>query len=221
MKPTRLEELYRRPLARPEDSPRQLPLEHILQQSVTFYPEKASQHDFDIVEIGPGTGDFLFYLSLQHPDKKILGIEIGHKRFNKIRARLQQGMGHNISLMLGDARIPFHKTLRDETLEKCFVLFPDPWPKNRHRHLRLLQVDFLKIVCQKLKTDGAFTLATDVQDYALWVLNNFSEIPGMKNEFGDGKVLSELDDMIPTFFQKKWEKLGRSFWFLRFRKFGS
>ncbi|MBF0104998.1 MAG: tRNA (guanosine(46)-N7)-methyltransferase TrmB [Deltaproteobacteria bacterium] len=220
MKPSRLEELYRRKLARAEESPKQLPLERILNKQTTVFPETGQVDRNDIIEIGPGTGDFLFFIAEQFPQKKILGIEIDAQRFYKIKARIIKKGLKNITLLHGDARIPFHKNISDNTIEKCFVLFPDPWPKNRHRHLRLLQTDFIKLVCQKLGTGGEFTLGTDVRDYAFWVLDNFKQFPQMANVFGEGQILPELADIPHTFFQKKWNELGRNFFFLRFKKLG-
>lgn len=221
MKLTRLEEIYRRPLKPAEEAKKKLPLEHILKQELNYYPAKPDKFDHDILEIGPGTGDFLFHLAEQYPSKKILGIEIGKKRYEKIQVRLQKRAIKNVALIHGDARIPIHKHIQDETFEKCYVLFPDPWPKNKHAHMRLLQIDFLKQLTQKLKSGGEFTLGTDVKDYATWVRDNLSEIPEMKNEFGKNKIATHLDDVIPTFFKKKWETFGRNFWYLRYKKVGS
>lgn len=218
MKHARLEELYHRRLRPPEESKKELPLAHILKQPTVFYPERPDRLAFDIVEIGPGTGDFLFHLAQKYPTKKLLGIEIGKKRFQKIKARLEKWRIKNVTLLCADARVPFYNDFKKPMFEKCFVLFPDPWPKNRHAHLRLLQPDFLKQVVKTLKPGGEFTLGTDVKDYATWVLDNLSMIREMKNDLGEARLATDLPDVIPTFFKKKWEKMGRGFWFLRFRK---
>ncbi len=214
----RIKDLYERKLVRPEGTGKVLPLNRILQRPISFFPAEAGNVDFDLVEIGPGKGEFLLSLAAQFPDKKIVGLEIGAKRFNTLKTKLIHQNITNVSLIFGDARIPFHKHFKDESIEKCFVLFPDPWPRNRHRHMRLLQKEFLMVICSKLKKGGEFTLATDVQEYATWVCDNLSLIPGMNNVFGKGQIVSELPDLIPTHFKMKWTALGRSSWCLRFRK---
>lgn len=102
MKLNRLEELYRRPLKPAELAKKQLPLEYILKKELDFFPKKPEKFDYHILEIGPGTGDFLFHLAEKHPDKKILGIEIGKKRFEKIQVRLKKRNIENVSLIHGD-----------------------------------------------------------------------------------------------------------------------
>jgi len=218
MKNTRLEELYKKPLTRPETSLKALPTEFILKKPVTYFPEKPDFKKCDILEIGPGTGDFLFHLASTYPNKKILGIELGNIRFQKIKEKIiKQGL-NNITLIHGDARTPVFNEFKNDSLEKCFVLFPDPWPRNKHRHKRLLQKDFLEKLATSLKPNGEFTLATDVKDYATWVLSIANQIPILENCFGENVMENDLPDIIPTFFKKKWITMGRSFWYLRFRK---
>lgn len=218
MPKNRLQELYERKLAPSETASKELPLDRILKRDVLFYPEKPTKVDYDFVEIGPGTGDFLFHMAEENPDKSVLAIEIGKKRFDRIIERIEKRGLKNITLICGDARIPFHNHIEDNSLEKCFVLFPDPWPKNKHRHMRLLQKDFLQVLTGKLKVQGEFTLATDVKDYADSVLGHLKGFSQMKNDLGDVEMASNLPEIIPTFFKKKWEGLNRSFHYLRFRK---
>jgi tRNA (guanine-N7-)-methyltransferase len=218
MKPDRLEKLYKQQLTSPEASLKELPLKHILSKPSVYYPERPVDWNFDILEIGPGTGDFLFAMAEEHVEAKILAIEIGNKRFERIKNRIQKRELTQITLIHADARVPFHLDIPDNSIEKCFVLFPDPWPRNKHSHLRLLQKEFLSVLCKKLKPGGEFTLGTDVKDYATWALGNIKTITGMENTFGKDDMRSELPDIPMTFFAKKWQKMGRSFHFLRFKK---
>lgn len=213
MKSKRLEELYRRRLIDPKLPGKTLPLEHILKKPVTYYPQKPEEEEIDILEIGPGRGDFLFHLAKTFASKKILGIEIGNVRFQKLVQNCGEKNFKNIFLIHGDARVPIFKDLKNMRLEKVFVLFPDPWPKNKQRHKRLLQKDFLERLCEMLKPSGEFTLATDVQDYAEWTKAHFEKIPFMEQI-----IQKEFADLVPTFFQEKWEKLGRVKYFLRFKR---
>lgn len=218
MKKDRLQDLYERKLVGPEITGKQLPLERFLQSKVEFWPEQPKELDFDIVEIGPGTGDFLIHLSKTHKDKKICGIEIGTRRFHKIQKRLKNHLIDNATLIHGDARVPFYKMLPENSLEKVYVLFPDPWPRTRHCHLRLLQEDFLKQIHKCLKKDGELILATDVEDYARWTAKNAEKIKGFKNPYGKETLAPPLEEVIPTYFQKKWTEMGRSFWYYKVLK---
>lgn len=219
MKSTRLEQLYLRQLVFTEKTGRTFPTEHVLEKKISYYPEKPSSYDFDILEIGPGNGDFLLHLAGAHPGKKILAIEMDALRCGRIVAKLKKAGAKNVTLIEGDARVPLARDMDGAALEKIFVLFPDPWPRNRHRYKRLLSKEFLALLCGKLKPGGEFTLATDVRDYADWVLSGFAAVPFMENVHGAGDTrLSPLPDLIPTGFERRWKELGRTCHYVRYAR---
>lgn len=218
MKLARLEEIYKKPLVRAESAHKILPTEFILKQKLIFYPTTPDNLRFDFVEIGPGRGDFLLHLAETHTDKKILGIEIGKMCFQKLCARINKKNLTNVTLIHGDARVPFATLLSPESLTHCFVLFPDPWPHNKQRHKRLLQMGFLTQLALSLKLGGTFTLATDVKDYALWVLENAQKISCWENSFGKELMKNDIEGIIPTFYKNKWQAMGRKFCYLNFTR---
>ncbi|MCP5465029.1 MAG: tRNA (guanosine(46)-N7)-methyltransferase TrmB [Deltaproteobacteria bacterium] len=218
MKQTRLEQLYRQKLIRSEASPKTLPTEHILEKEMNYFPDEPQWDHLHIVEIGPGNGEFLFHLAKENPSANLLGIEIGNKRFEKIKKGIGARFLKNTIIANGDARIPFYKNIKDNSLDRIYILFPDPWPKNRHAHRRLLQKDFLEIVLKKLKPGGQFLHATDVQDYKTWVQANAESLLTENKISGAIKEGERFEELIPTYFQRKWEDHGRSFYYLKFEK---
>ncbi len=217
MKISRLETLYRQKLVPPSESGKTLPLEQILKKPLLFYPSEPAKPNYDILEIGPGRGDFLFALCEQNPTQQIVAVEIGKLRYDKLIENSQKKNLTNLTLICGDARIPVEKHFADQGFSKVFVLFPDPWPRNKHRHKRLLQTDFLKKLATKIKAGGEFLLVTDVADYAEWSFANLKTLPEFKTS--QSAPLPGLPpDVIPTFFAEKWRKMGRNFWSVRFVK---
>ena len=221
MKETRLEQLYLRQLVFTEKPGREFPYAHVLNKKISYFPAKPPKMDFDILEIGPGHGDFLLHLSTLHPEKKILAIEMDTPRCRRIIEKLKTSHNTNVTLIEGDARVPLARDMTETVLEKIFVLFPDPWPRNRHRYKRLLSKEFLTLVCAKLKSGGEFTLATDVRDYADWVIGNFAAVPCMENIHGAGDSrFAPLPDLTPTAFEQYWQKLGRTCHYVRYLRTG-
>ncbi len=214
----RLEELYRRQLVRAETTKKQFPWEHLLKGELKYWPEKPVNPEFNILEIGPGRGDFLFHLCESEPHKKIVAVELGGKRYHKLVENAAARGIKNLTLVYGDARLAIMKELSSFQYDNIYVLFPDPWPRNCHRHRRLLQQDFLKALLEKLKPGGSFTLATDVQDYAEWVLANAAQAQGITHPAGAGVMLQTLPDLVPTFFEQKWRAMGRGVWYVRLIK---
>ena len=59
------------------------------------------------------------------------------------------------------------ETLRPACLERIFILFPDPWPKSRHRKRRFVNQARVDRLSGLLADNGELRLATDIKDYAL------------------------------------------------------
>jgi tRNA (guanine-N7-)-methyltransferase len=51
-------------------------------------------------------------------------------------------------------------------IDRVFILFPDPWPKTRHRKRRIIQPAFVAELARVLKPGGRLRFATDWADYA-------------------------------------------------------
>src|SRR3989338_8606608 len=95
------------------------------------------------LEIGPGRGDFLFWLAEENPLKTVHAIEYKRKRYDKLVRRLETRGLSNVRLYLGDARTVLPVEFPDLSLERVFILFSDPWPKRRHARHRLFQETFV------------------------------------------------------------------------------
>lgn len=119
-----------------------------------------------VLEIGFGNGEVLLELAQTELDTNFLGIETYRSGIGSLlRSIAQQGLS-NIRVMHEDATVAVPRRLPDNSLTKVLILFPDPWPKTRHRKRRLVQVDFIDKVADKLQSGGVLQLATDWQDYA-------------------------------------------------------
>ena len=77
---------------------------------------------------------------------------------------------------MGDAR-ELMAALPDASLDRLFVLFPDPWPKARHHKRRLINAEVLADIVRVLKPGGRLRFATDWADYAAWTLERALKTP--------------------------------------------
>ncbi|MEZ0304216.1 MAG: tRNA (guanosine(46)-N(7))-methyltransferase TrmB [Hyphomicrobiaceae bacterium] len=71
----------------------------------------------------------------------------------------------NIRVLADDAR-PLLRWLPSASIGRAFVLFPDPWPKARHRKRRLVSEATLGEIARVLRPGAELRLATDDGDYA-------------------------------------------------------
>ncbi len=214
----RLEDLYQRDLVFDTAQGKTLPLERILKRTVKFYPEESDPFIFDIVEIGAGNGEFASQLAQEQPDSKILALEIGKERFDSIVRKIDRLQLKNLTAGFGDARPVLFNRLSKDSVSHFYILFPDPWPKNKHRHLRLMQQPLVDVLIQKLNVGGKITFISDVKDYSEWTAKLLSQSPLLSNDFSPQTMTQELPQLVSTYFKRRWEAMGRQFWHVRFTK---
>ncbi len=194
------------------------PWEFESKKEVLFYPEKPEEFTGDILEVGPGRGDLLLSLAATFPAKRFVAVELGKKRYHKLIPRIEKKQLGNILLLQGEARIVMSRYFAEETFEKIYVLFPDPWPKKRHALKRLLSVEFISLLTLLLKAGGDFFVATDVRTYAEWVIENAGRVEllyNMGSPFVDSSVLVYYET---TFFEAKWRDEGKEIYYLWYRR---
>ncbi len=198
---------------------RKFPYEYEAKKEVLFHPGKPEAFDGHILEVGPGRGDFLLSTAEAAPDKKLVGIELGKKRYFKLARRIDRRELTNTLLIHGDARVILPEYFPRETFEKVYVLFPDPWPKRRHAPNRLVQIPFLSLLSDVLKPGGHFFFATDFWSYADWVLDNLTQVPSLVSEGTPYfTTMEKMDYYSPSFFEQKWRDEGRAIYYMRYRK---
>lgn len=120
-------------------------------------------------EIGFGSAEHLIGQAKANPDTLIFGAEPFIEGVAKALLLIKQNEIKNIALIDDDARKILSK-LKDNCLERVFILFPDPWPKSRHHKRRLFNQDFIQEMARLIKPNGKLRFATDWANYAEAVL---------------------------------------------------
>jgi tRNA (guanine-N7-)-methyltransferase len=117
------------------------------------------------LEIGFGGGEHLAGQAGQHSDVAFLGAEPFLEGVAKLLALVEEGGLANVRIRRGDAR-NLTEQLAPCSINRVFILFPDPWPKTRHRKRRLIQPDFVAELARVMKPGARLRFATDWADYA-------------------------------------------------------
>jgi tRNA (guanine-N7-)-methyltransferase len=99
------------------------------------------------------------------PDVLVLGAEPFVNGVASALRHVDEAGLKNVRIHDGDAR-DLMSRLPDASLDRLFVLFPDPWQKARHNKRRLVNPTFAAEAAQLLKLGGQLRLATDWADYA-------------------------------------------------------
>ena len=128
-----------------------------------------------MAEIGMGKGRFIIDMALKHPDIDFIGIEryesVMIKALQKLDRMKREGSAvpDNIRFIRMDAA-DIGNFFNPEELDRIYLNFSDPWPKERHAKRRLESRQFLKIFGQVLKKEGIIEFKTDntgLFDFAL------------------------------------------------------
>lgn len=115
------------------------------------------------IEIGMGKGQFLMKLAELHPEINYIGIE----RYTSVLLRAVQKIEENPLpnvhfLCIDAADLP--DIFAPEEVNKIYLNFSDPWPKDRHAKRRLTSANYLARYEQILARDGNIEFKTDNQD---------------------------------------------------------
>ena len=122
------------------------------------------------MEIGFGNGEHLIALLEQYPDVGFLAAEpFINGMANFLSALSGTGKAAHVRVLMDDA-MGLVSALMDRSLERIYVLNPDPWPKKRHHKRRIIQQESLAEFHRVLKPGGMLVLATDVDDLAGWMV---------------------------------------------------
>ena len=114
------------------------------------------------IEIGMGKGQFLTSLASTHPEINYIGIE----KFSSVLVRAVQKQNElelpNLRLIRMDAD-GLTDVFAPGEIDRIYLNFSDPWPKERHAKRRLTSVEFLRRYENILAKDGRVEFKTDNQ----------------------------------------------------------
>lgn len=126
-----------------------------------------------VLEIGFGGGEHLIAQASAHAERRFIGVEPFLNGVASCLRHVEESGVTNVRLHQGDARDVIAR-LPDDSLDLCYILFPDPWPKARHHKRRLIQPEFLSELARVLKPGAEVRFATDWANYAAWTLWHFT-----------------------------------------------
>ncbi len=115
------------------------------------------------MEIGTGKGRFIMELAERHPEINYVGIE----KYSSVLLRAIQKMEEkplpNVKFIRMEAEYILQYFEKGE-IDRIYLNFSDPWPKDRHAKRRLPSREFLDRYRILLKPDGYLEFKTDNRD---------------------------------------------------------
>jgi tRNA (guanine-N7-)-methyltransferase len=169
-----------------------------------------------ILEIGFGMGESTAKIAHTLPDHDFLAVEVHTPGVGSLLKQIEEQAISNIRIIQHDAVEVLQHMLPECSLDGVHIFFPDPWHKKRHHKRRLIQAEFVKLLCARLKVGAYLHVATDWQEYAEWVLEVLSAEPVLENT---AATYAEKPSYRPlTKFENRGIKLGHGVWDLVFKR---
>ena len=165
-----------------------------------------------ILEIGIGMGENLIYLSKKNIKKNVIGVDPFKNGMVNVSDYCINNNIKNIYLYPYVFQ-KFINKFKKFRFDIIYILFPDPWPKKRHKKRRIVNEEFLKKIFEILKKKGKFFFSTDNLDY-------FINVKSIIKKFSNIKV-KKINKIvtIKTKFYRKAEKKGNKINSLAFIKY--
>jgi tRNA (guanine-N7-)-methyltransferase len=166
------------------------------------------------MEIGFGGGEHLAAQAKLHPAFHFIGCEPFLNGVAGLLDHLDREEITNVRIFNNDARIMLD-SLADASLDKCFVLFADPWPKKRHAERRFIGPENLARLARVLKPGAILRLASDHPQLIAWM----RECLSLHADFACVYASDECPtDWVPTRYQEKAVQAGRQPFFMDYRR---
>ena len=128
-----------------------------------WFPKKQPIH----VELGCGKGVFIAQLAEQNPDINYIGIDIKSEVLANAKRNVEaeyEKSGkpiNNVALTAQNIEQIDLMLSEDDTADRIYINFCNPWPKKKHKKRRLTYPKQLNIYKRFLKKDGEIYFKTD------------------------------------------------------------
>lgn len=161
------------------------------------------------IEIGMGKGQFIMELASRNPQINYVGIE----KYSSVLIRAVQKKEEldlpNLTFVLMDAT-EINEVFEKGEVDKIYLNFSDPWPKDRHAKRRLPSRQFLQRFSEILSDEGDIEFKTDNKDLFAFALEEIEpggfELLKVTHDLHRDEELSVGN--IMTEYEEKFSKLG-------------
>ena len=130
-------------------------------QLVAILPTVAAM----VCEIGCGHGHFLTAYAQAHPGKLCVGIDVIRERIERANRKRDRARLDNLHFLQAEAGMFLDALSPSVAIAAAYVLFPDPWPKQRHHKHRLMQGSFLSAIARRAGQGTRLYFRTDHESF--------------------------------------------------------
>ena len=161
------------------------------------------------IEIGMGKGRFIHEMALLHPDINYIGIEKYSAVLLRAVQKMEEEPKENLKFLRMDAEI-IAEVFGPGEVDRIYLNFSDPWPKDRHAKRRLPSREFLARYDRILRADGRIEFKTDNRVLFDWAVE---QLPGSgwKADLITYDLHADAElvkDNVMTEYEEKFSSMG-------------
>ena len=160
------------------------------------------------VEFGMGKGGFIIELAKQNPHINYIGVErfetVVYKACKKAEREEASSNLRYICYNVENCTDIFEK----EEVDRIYLNFSDPWPKNRHANKRLTSHGFLKKYEYVLDPKGELHFKTDNKGLFEFSLNEISMSDWKMKNISLDLHASDIEGNIMTEYEARFSAMG-------------
>jgi tRNA (guanine-N7-)-methyltransferase len=170
------------------------------------------------LEIGFGKGEHMAWQAADRPAHGFIGCEPFLDGVVGALMKIDEAGLDNIRIHMGDA-IEVLERLPDASLDRAWLLHPDPWPKARHAKRRFMNAGPIGLIAKKMKPGGEFRFGTDHPVYVRWAMMVMGQSPDFE-WLGEqpSDFLVRPADWPETRYEAKARAKGHEVWYFRYRR---
>jgi len=167
------------------------------------------------LEIGCGKGQFIRDMARKHGEM----LWIGDEKIGTILARasgnLDEEIDQNVRLICWDAE-KLDEIFELGEIDRLYLNFSDPWPKDRHAKRRLTSERFLPIYARLLSENGWLQFKTDNDDLFTFSVESFRNHGWQILEISDDLHQSPyVEGNVMTEYEQNFVNLGKNIHYLK------
>lgn len=160
------------------------------------------------LEIGCGKGSFICGLAARNPDVNMIALERVSDVAMLAMEKCKQNGTSNVRFIIGDVA-KLWDIFGDNSIDRIYLNFSDPWPKAGHAKRRLTHRSFLEQYKRILKPEGAIFFKTDNRPLFDFSLEEFEACGFRLDKLTYDLHNSEYaDDNIMTEYEKNFSEKG-------------
>ena len=159
------------------------------------------------IELGIGKGDFISTIAERNPDINFVGFEAEATVLYAAARKVRDLQLNNVRLAVFNVA-DIDQIFDPNEVDRIYINFCDPWPRNKHAKRRLTNINFLDKYRRIIKPDGQLHFKTDNRPLFDYSLGQFAALNLAVDQISFDLHADQPVDNIQTEYERKFSALG-------------